>query len=751
MSYYVWVGPRESDCMFSNIFSDTICYYSNKNLFTTRKAHIYGADYNQFLKKQMYQILKCHPDAAFIFYNPKIAYCIPSELREKVKCLNKKNILDLLSDKIYTRFWLANYVPTLPSRLIESKNLTFQTFEEMICPSKHYVVQQNRNSGGFGTFYIEGENSVLKELRENTEEVFLVSPYKEKSISVNVNAIISKQTEVLFEPSLQIVLLSENQLIYHGADFISVQQLSLELKNKIFAYSKKIIEKLRGLGFFGILGIDYLVTENEAYFLEINPRFQASSFLIDKTLKDHNAPSLSEINMAAFDEQIDLSEILPIHKIKILYSYYKYLYCQNSIHINYIYKKAKTNSNVVTICVDGWQPELSVEMNAYCYSLIFNTNITSINPDAFFNIYSNITGEEAFIISNFNEAVMAYKISLLNQGCSISDNAVNILQEKGTIKQAVFNAVDFYSFHGIPMNAPVNLKFTDLSPFTIDADENQNLLLYYYNTMISKIEIELKPGWTNDTTSSGVSYGRIAYLSTDRLRLKHESVCYFKLQEKGCHFCNIPKSNIIFKNSDLEEVIMKLMQKTTFRHILIGGGSGNPETEYQQIQFIAQKIRKVNSQIPIYLMSLPPMDLHILDLYKQAGINEIAFNIEIFDRTLAKTLMPGKGEIPLKSYLNALEYSTMLWGKTGNVRTALIVGLNDTDSLLCGIELLCQKGIQPMLSVFRPLPNTKLEWMVQPSNQLLMNIYKQAQEICQTYHLTLGPSCDACKNNMLAL
>ncbi len=751
MSYYVWVGPRESNCMFSNIFSDTICYFSDQNLLAARKTHIYGAEYHQFIIDQMHQILKNHPDAAFIFYNPKIAYQIPVELREKVECLNKKYILELLSDKIHTRFWLANYVPTLPSRLLESSNLTFQGMKEMICPSAHYVVQQNRNSGGFGTFYIEGENSVLRELRENTQEVFLVSPYQEKSVSVNVNAIISKQSEILFEPSLQIVLRNENQLLYHGADFTAAQQLSQELKNKLLDYSLKIVEKLRGLGYLGILGIDYLVTKDEAYFLEINPRFQASSFLIDKVLNDHNAPSLAEMNIAAFGQPDDLSRIFPAHKIDVPYSFYKYLYHQNSIHMNYIYEKAGKNSNVVTICADGWQPELPAETNAYCYSLIFDTNITAINPDASFNVYSNIPGEEAFINQNSDDTVMTYKISLLNQGCSITQNAVNVLQEKGTIKEAVFHAVDFYGFHGIPINAPVNLKFTDFSPFTIDTDDHKNLRLYYYNTIISNIEVELKPDWTNETTSSGISYGRIAYLSTDRLRLKHEGVCYFKIHEKGCHFCNIPKSNIMISNSDLEEVIEKLMKKPAFRHVLIGGGSGSPETEYQQIRFIAQKIREVNPQIPIYLMSLPPRDLQILDLYQQAGINEIAFNIEIFDRTLAKRLMPGKGEIPLNHYLDALEYGTMLWGKTGNVRTALIVGLNDTFSLLHGMELLCQKGIQPMLSVFRPLPDTKLEWMVPPSNQSLMDIYKQAQEICHTYHLTLGPSCDACKNNMLAL
>ena len=620
MSYYVWVGPRESDCIFSGIFSDTICYFSDQYPPAVRKAHIYGTKYNQFIVEQMNHILENHPDATFIFYNPKIAYNVPIELRKKVECLNTKYILELLSDKIYTRFWLSNYIPMLPSRLIESQSLTFQTLEAMICPSEHYVVQQNRSSGGFGTYYIEKENSVLKELRENTEEVFIVSPYKEKSISVNVNVIISNSSEVIFEPSLQIVMHNGNKLLYHGADFIALKKLAPELKDKIFEYSLKIIQKIRGLGFLGILGIDYLVTEDEAYFLEINPRFQASSFLVDKALKENNYPSLAEMNLEAFSQQ-NTSSIIPSDpKINIKYSFYKYLYCQNSMHINYVYKKAKASLNVENICTDGWTLERPGEQDAYCYSLIFNTNIASLNPDGSFNIYSNIPGEETFIEKNSDNQIMPYKISLLNQGCSITDNALKVLREKGTIKPATFHAVDFYCFHGIPINAPVNLRYTDFSPFSICSDEKDNLYLSYYNNIISDITVELKPGWTTDTTSSGISYERIAYLSTDRLRLKHEGVCYFKLQENGCYFCNIPKSNIAIKNSDLEEVIEKLVRAPAFRHILIGGGSGSPETEYQQIQFIAQKIKKVNSQIPIYLMSLPPSDLHILDLYQQAGI-----------------------------------------------------------------------------------------------------------------------------------
>ena len=150
-------------------------------------------------------------------------------------------------------------------------------------------------------------------------------------------------------------------------------------------------------------------------------------------------------------------------------------------------------------------------------------------------------------------------------------------------------------------------------------------------------------------------------------------------------------------------------------------------------------------------MSLPPTKDKIIERYKEAGINEVAFNIEIWDRNLAQKIMPGKGQILLETYLHALQYATNLWGTTGNVRTALIVGLDNSETLLKGIQILCEYGIQPMLSVFRPMKNTKLESFVPLSNKALLSFYEKANDICSQYNIKLGPSCDACKNNMLAI
>ena len=40
MEYLVWVGPRDSDIQFSKCFKESICYFSEKNPNSDRKAHI---------------------------------------------------------------------------------------------------------------------------------------------------------------------------------------------------------------------------------------------------------------------------------------------------------------------------------------------------------------------------------------------------------------------------------------------------------------------------------------------------------------------------------------------------------------------------------------------------------------------------------------------------------------------------------------------------------------------------------------
>ncbi|MBO4998345.1 MAG: ATP-grasp domain-containing protein [Lachnospira sp.] len=746
MSYFVWVGPRDIDCAYDTLFSDSICYYSGKNMQPFREAKIYGSKFNKFIKMEMLRILEQHSDAKFVFYNPKTAYYLSSSLHQYILCLNDKNLLNLLNDKIYTRYWLRRYVPVLPSVVLDAPYLSFQELENSLGCSEQYVVQQSKSSGGLGTFILTKGNGMLSVLKKNYKELFIISPYIHKSFAININAIIGEKNTILLPPSLQLSERDRERIIYHGADYIAACFMPPNITKKLKEYANIILTHIKEIGYRGIIGLDFLAAENQLYFLEINPRYQASSFLINIALEENGLPSLSKMNLAAFYDQCSLDT--SVEQIMINYSFYKYLYTSGAKHLYYVFQKAASSKYVKQIVTDGWNPQLPTEEDAYCYSIIFQTNIASINTDLKCDIYSNIHGEEKYLKDNIN-TVMGLKIALINQGCNITDEAQCYLKSKGLIKKAVFSAIDFKLANGIPINSPINLKFGELSPFTICYDKK--LTICHYNKMLSEVTLELEPDWENRFTQDGVPFNRIAYLSTDRLRLKHESICTFKKAGKGCFFCNLPEQAIDFAQSDFDEVLDTLLPHPTFRHILIGGGSGDPLTESNQIISLAKKIRARNKNISIYLMSLPPTKLEILQDYKDAGITEVAFNIEIWDRTIAQKLMPGKGKIPLSHYINALCESTNIWGKEGNVRTALIVGLNQRELLLEATEHLCKMGIQPMFSIFRPMIGTKLESMVPPSNQTLLFLYQDILEICAKYHMEPGPSCKECRNNMLAL
>lgn len=150
-------------------------------------------------------------------------------------------------------------------------------------------------------------------------------------------------------------------------------------------------------------------------------------------------------------------------------------------------------------------------------------------------------------------------------------------------------------------------------------------------------------------------------------------------------------------------------------------------------------------------MSLPPEDLEIISQLYDEGINEVAFNIEIFHDKLAAKYMPGKGHIPREHYYKALEKAVSLWGKGGNVRSMVILGLEPENSLLSGIERLCKIGVQPMISIFRPMENTPLSCMLPLSIQKTMELYKIIERICAKYGQILGPSCVYCQNNTLSI
>jgi len=343
------------------------------------------------------------------------------------------------------------------------------------------------------------------------------------------------------------------------------------------------------------------------------------------------------------------------------------------------------------------------------------------------------------------------KIALLVQGVRLSKEAEAYISRKSTIKDATFNAIDIKIFRNLTVNCPIKVPFVELTPFHIEYDMLNGLQLFFDKTFISSIVVDVEESILDKKTSGGIPYSGIGFRTNDRVRIKHSSVCHYKLDGKSCLFCQSKHvTPVELPLKDIFEVIDEYEDKVKFRHYLIGGASGPEEREPEKIKEIIHHIRSISNK-PIYLMCLPPKDVSHIQDYHTLGLNEIAFNLEVYDRDIAKEIMPGKGSIPIDQYLQAFQESTKYFGSSGNVRSMFIIGLEPKCSLMAGIRKLCSIGVEPMLSVFRPMPLTEMKIIIPNNVLVLRKLYNEAREICSEYNLQLGPPCPQCQNNTLSL
>ncbi len=510
------------------------------------------------------------------------------------------------------------------------------------------------------------------------------------------------------------------------------------------------------MGYRGVGGIDYLVYNDEVYFVEINPRFQASTLLLNIALNEVGLPCMQELQLDAFSGR----KTVPIQKLEeicVNYSLYRYRKEPQDVSKQYLDKFSLLTQSDETkfILYDGFAENIYPD-NTYLYQVVWERHISSCGKDGKLHLHPNVPlnyfMEKALPLSYELDSIIRLKIALLNQGARILPEAYAGIKLAGGYNKSVFHSIDLTLFDYLRINTPVNINLASLSPFSIGY-KAEKYVLYYYHKEISTIGLEFSKSIENLRTQNNVPYKLIAFISGDRLRIKPEKRCFFKATGLGCQFCpgnKISEVQDTYSLADIKEVIDYCIDNEHFRHILIGGGSANPATDENRIIPVIEYIRSKTNK-SIYLMCLPPSNINYVDKYIEAGVNEIAFNIELFDRKLASEYMPGKGKISLEDYLSKLERAAALLPRKGDVRTMLVVGLESTNNTLCAIRLLASKGIQPMLSIFRPSPDCKLSHIIQPSNDDIYNLFFAAEKICNQYGLFLGPSCPSCQNNTLSL
>lgn len=750
-----WVGIKESEIRScKNMFTGSVTYNGSGENGNIAYTHIYGEilNYNNdsikldsFMRNTLLNLIETIPDVKFMFYTPYYAYFLGDEIARHTVCLNEQSVLSLLRDKLKTRLWLANTIPVLKTIVLPGAECTLSNFKKAIPGCDSFILQGCTGAGGNDTYVITQNSWDVVSNKLNSSEVYLLAANLKHSYSVNIHVMIGKNI-AFTAPSIQIIENEDNRMVYHGADFVEYKNVPMEAQNKIEKLSEQIAEKIQCLGYKGILGIDYLVEGTEVYFLEINPRFQASTPLINLELASKLSLTLQTVLLNIFSEQ---EYFVPELKTEINYSTYIIDATENNSFYSQYLQNVSTSDEIADILPDGYYNGISFEDRASLFSVVLSSNITTINPNGNLNIHENIRPYKKYIPKPKNMfEFLKLKTMLLVQGCRFSSEAYQFLVSQG-MRKGTYSSIDLYFSKLLIINCPLELKLCSISPFEIAYEEDE-LTLFYAGCKIAKILIDFGIEYQDLKTQNNISYKDISFLATDRLRIHHSLGCAYKTMHEGCLFCDVPASMYSLKMEDIYEVFDWHLKNSQFRHILIGGGSSARNIEPSRILDIIRYIRKYTKK-SIYLMSIPPQDTEILSEYYQAGLDEIAFNIEVFDREKALYYMPYKGAIALNEYQNALVEAVKLWGSTGKVKCLVVYGLETDNSFLDGIYWLASHGIQPVVSVFRPLKNTEMQDRIPPESSSLQKIYFDTLSICQPYNLYPGPECMYCQNNTLSI
>lgn len=311
------------------------------------------------------------------------------------------------------------------------------------------------------------------------------------------------------------------------------------------------------------------------------------------------------------------------------------------------------------------------------------------------------------------------------------------------------------------VNAPVNEHFVTQSAFRLRLDEEDRATVINDETGESiPVSIPKAPEYYDHAVcSSGRKMAQVGQICSDRLGIGITNRCTFwSHKSERCRFCSIGlnvESGAEVRNKDVLEIV-ELVDVAVedpvlpARHILLGGGTPpGSDAGARAMAQATEKIKERHPDIPVYAMMVPPADERWIVRLREAGVDELGMNVEFFSDEAASTYMPGKHQrLGLATYLSALTLAVDTFGPV-NTRSIVIVGLEPAEHTVRGAARLASMGVMPILTPFRPLVGTPMEYHERWSSRELWRLTVEAADAVSQHDIPLGPTCVPCQSNTL--
>lgn len=755
----VWLGIRESDISNTgSLFDGSVTIFgSNKNNNISMEG-VLGhrinhngecPGYDEFYRSTITKLIGEYPEVRFLQYDALDFKDFPKEMQKHFVYLNDYALLEKLNHKHALKHFFSKVVDVLPHLVKKWGDVSFEELKEMFPGRSSFVLQKDFSCGGSGTFlFKQADDSGFHDGILQNEEL-MVTPYMADNISVNVHCVIYEEEVVFFPPSIQLVDQKHTNLEYLGSDFSAFKGVSVDEKVKVRETALKIAELLQKRGYRGVCGIDLILADDRCYFMEINSRFQASTSLLNRYLSKQGIPSLVEYHIDAFVNNRCSFEYPGETAEGSCYTVHYQSADANRLKWFY---EAVDKAKGFELIEDNFSESHDYEEGCYAFQIYKDTAISCVTFQHQVRIHPcvnyprfNLTGKQEY------ENLLKLKILALARGVQIDKSAWDLAAVSGGVDWYEFEAVTFKLPCGIWITAPCMDEWHELSPLVLKGDVlDRKFYLTYYWDVLCEVEVLPEDSVSVLKSKGGHFIRDLVYLNPDRLRVYHRDGCIFQDAGKGCKFCDLFGTGTPITVEEIKEALDLYWDNPRIDHYMIGGGSDSQSLEYESVRTIAGYIHSKCDK-HIYLMSLPYNSTEKLSGLRDCGITEVGFNLEIFDSAIAEAVMPGKAGHSLSYYMESLKKAAEVFGKSGEVRSAVVVGFDDFDTFCSGIRKVCEAGAAPILSLYRMGKETALANYMPLDEYEAFKFFCAAQSICKEYSLRLGPSCKPCQNNTLAL
>ncbi len=267
--------------------------------------------FEKWAREKVASILSRDPDAKFTFFNRSIEPICAGLSDEHISGHNDWDLLKYLNNKYESRDMVQKRdVPVLDYLHCTGDKITYDALVKYF-GAKNFVIQKLFGAGGLGTYFVTSD-AELKNLHLSADELVSVSAYVD-NLPINSTLMISSKNVYELPISVQLIKNTGN-FEYMGGDFEIANRLTSKIKSGVHAYNQSIGRELQLMGYRGICGVDYIVLpDGKIKFMELNPRYQGSSFLLSMALKKYGT-SIAKMNADCFGSDSMVVPSFEVHR-----------------------------------------------------------------------------------------------------------------------------------------------------------------------------------------------------------------------------------------------------------------------------------------------------------------------------------------------------------------------------------------------------------------------------------------------------